>query len=103
VDHRADLYSLTMVIIFGLTGQVPFGGGTVESVLARQTLGQLPDLSAIRPEIPEELVRVLVRGAAHDPSARFPSVEAYAEALEKAVRPRAGTPLRLIRRMFGAN
>jgi serine/threonine-protein kinase len=102
VDHRADLYSLTMVIIFGLTGQVPFGGGTAESVLARQTVGQLPDLTALQPDIPDELVRVLLRGAAQDPAARFPSVDAYAEALERAVRRRDRNPWRLIGRMFGA-
>jgi serine/threonine-protein kinase len=103
VDHRADLYSLTMVIIFGLTGQVPFGGGTVESVLARQTMGQLPDLSALRPDLPEALIGVLVRGAAQLPEARFPSVQAYVEALERAVRRPEGTPLGWMRRMFGAN
>jgi serine/threonine-protein kinase len=100
VDHRADLYSLTMVIIFGLTGQVPFGGGSVQSVLARQTMGQLPDLSAARPDVPDELVRVLVRGAAQNPADRFPSVRDYAEALERAVRRGAASPLRFFRRMF---
>jgi serine/threonine-protein kinase len=101
VDHRADLYSLTMVIIYALTGKLPFGGGTIESVLARQTVGDLPDPRDVRPDIPDELLRVLERGAARDPQARFPSADAYADALERAVRRWRGSPLRVLRRIFG--
>ena len=64
VDHRADLYSLTLVALYGLTGRLPFGGGSIESVLARQTLGELPDVRSVRPDVPGELIRVLARGAA---------------------------------------
>jgi serine/threonine-protein kinase len=103
VDHRADLYSLTMVIIYALTARLPFGGGTIESVLARQTTGQLPDLPAVRPDVPDELVRVLERGAARDPGDRFASAEAYAEAWEQAVRRSRVSPMRAIRRLFGAH
>jgi serine/threonine-protein kinase len=101
VDYRADLYSLTMVMIYALTARLPFGGGSVESVLARQTTGRLPDLAASRSDIPDELIRVLERGAARDPADRFDSAEAYAKALEDAVRRWRGSPMRVIRRMFG--
>jgi serine/threonine-protein kinase len=100
VDHRADLYSLTMVIIYALTGKLPFGGGSIESVLARQTLGEIPDLRTARPEVPDELVRVLVRGAARDPKDRFESAVAYAEEMERAVRRWRGNPMRVLREMF---
>jgi serine/threonine-protein kinase len=103
VDHRADLYSLTMVIMYALTAQPPFGGGSIESVLARQTLGHLPDLTSRRPDVPEELIRVLERGAARDPEQRFPSGEDYLVELDRAMRRWQGNPMRVIRRMFGGD
>jgi serine/threonine-protein kinase len=98
VDHRADLYSLTLVTLYGLTGRLPFGGGSVESVLARQTLGELPDVRAVRPDVPGELLRVLERGGAREPAGRFPSAEAYEEALEEALRVERLGPLKFFRR-----
>jgi serine/threonine-protein kinase len=103
VDNRADLYSLTLVMIFGLLGHLPFGGGSIESVLARQTLGELPNLRAERGDIPDALARVLVRGAARDPEDRFPSAEDYAGALERAMRRWRGNPVRILRWMLGGN
>ncbi|MDH3495530.1 MAG: serine/threonine-protein kinase [Gemmatimonadota bacterium] len=101
VDNRADLYSLTMVAIFGLMGRLPFGGGTIESVLARQALGEVPNVRAHRADVPEELARVLTRAAARDPDERFESAEAYAEALERALRRWRFNPRRLVRRLLG--
>jgi serine/threonine protein kinase len=98
VDHRADLYSLTLVTLYSLTGRLPFGGGSVESVLARQTLGELPDVRAVRPDVPGELLRVLARGGAREPAARFPSAEAYEDALEEALRVERLGPLKFFRR-----
>jgi serine/threonine protein kinase len=98
VDHRADLYSLTLVTLFSLTGRLPFGGGSIESVLARQTMGELPDIRALRPDVSGELVRVLARGAAREPKDRFPSAEAYEAALDEALRAERLGPLKFIRR-----
>src|SRR5690606_15207923 len=61
VDQRSDLYSLAAVAVYALLGSSPFPGYTPEQVLARQTTNQLPDLRQARPDLPEELVEVLVR------------------------------------------
>jgi len=98
VDHRADLYSLTLVALYGLTGQLPFGGGSIESVLARQTMGELPDVRSHRADVPGELIRVLARGAAREPADRFPSAEAFEDALEDALRAERLGPLKFFRR-----
>ncbi len=101
VDHRADLYSLTLCAYFALTGSSPFGGGSATSILARQSVGTLPDLAARRRDIPADLVRVLAEGAARLPSERFESAEAYANALTQSLRPGWMKPLRWLRRAFG--
>ncbi len=98
VDHRADLYSLTLVALYGLTGHLPFGGGSIESVLARQTMGELPDVRSHRADVPGELIRVLARGAAREPADRFPSAEAFEDALEDALRAERLGALKFFRR-----
>ena len=100
VDGRTDLYSLTLAAYYALTGELPFGAGTVESVLARQTAGRLPDLAAARPDIPDAVVRVLSKGAAQLPEDRWASAEEYARALNDAAGPARGPFSRLLRKLF---
>ena len=86
VDRRADLYSLSVVAFFTLTGTSPFAAPTVEAVVARQAAGQLPDLKHLRPDVPAGLAQILARGAARHPGERFDSAQAYRKALGNAVR-----------------
>ena len=87
VDHRADLYAISAVTLFALTGLPPFGGGSVEAILARQTMGRLPDLKAFRDDVPEGLLEIIARGAARMPGDRFPSAAAYMTALQRKLQP----------------
>lgn len=87
VDHRADLYALGCVGFFVLSGQSPFGGGAPEVIIARQTLGQLPDLEAVRDDVPRDLIDVLTRAAARRPEDRFSTAKAFREELEDSLRP----------------
>lgn len=84
VDVRADIYSLAVVAIFALTGRSPFGGGPVESIVARQAAGQLPDLRTARPGLPRRLRNVLTRAASRDPNDRYASAQAFREAVRTA-------------------
>jgi hypothetical protein len=52
----------------------------------------------VRPDVPGELLRVLERGGAREPAGRFPSAEAYEEALEEALRVERLGPLKFFRR-----
>ena len=98
VDARADLYSLSLVISYVLTGEPPFGGGSIESILARKTRGDLPEIGDARDDVPAALIDVLRNGAARDPANRFPSAHAYADALAGALRPRGRGPFGWLRR-----
>jgi serine/threonine-protein kinase len=94
VDQRTDLYSLTLTALFGLLGKSPFAGLPINAVLAQQAAGILPNVRETRPDVPESLLRVLRRGAARDPAARYPSAEEYLAAVETAIRRWRGSPLR---------
>ena len=87
VDHRADLYSLSLVSLYTLTGRLPFGTGSIESTLARQASGEIGDLDELRATVPSGLLRVLERGAARLPADRFASAEEYAQALRQTTLP----------------
>jgi serine/threonine-protein kinase len=101
VDHRTDLYSLTLVGLYALTGLLPFGTDPVESILARRAAGELPELDAARAGVPERLLRVLARAAARDPELRYASAAEYAEELRAAMRPVDGLFGGLVRRFIG--
>jgi serine/threonine-protein kinase len=100
VDRRSDLYSLTLATLFGLLGRSPFAGRSVTAILAQQSAGALPDVRAARDDVPEPLVRVLQRGAARDPTARFGSAEEYLAAVEAAIRRWRVSPFRWIDRLW---
>ncbi|HEX9579484.1 MAG TPA: serine/threonine-protein kinase [Gemmatimonadales bacterium] len=87
VDHRVDFYALACSAFFALTGRSPFGGGTVEAVIARQTVGSLPSLRDVRPDVPDAVMAVLQRAAARTPAERFATAEAFGAALDDAGRP----------------
>ncbi|HWP37758.1 MAG TPA: serine/threonine-protein kinase [Gemmatimonadales bacterium] len=94
VDTRVDFYALACSAYFALTGRSPFGGGAVEAVIARQTVGGIPDLRDTRPDVPEGLMRALARATARVPTDRFPSAASFAAAVQDAVRPWWRRPLK---------
>jgi len=100
VDHRADIYSLTLVALFALTGTLAYGGDPIESVLARRAAGELPELALLRADVPDRILRVLARGAARDPGARFQSAAEYTAALQSAIAPASGLA-GIVRRIIG--
>lgn len=101
VDLRSDLYSLSAVAFFALAGKPPFGGGSVESILARQASGILPDIREVRRDVPEAVLQVLRRGAARSPDQRYASADEYANALRSAMMRWKLSPATWIRRLLG--
>jgi len=84
VDQRSDLYSLAAVACFALLGRPPFSGSTVEQVLGRQTTNQLPPLREERPDLSEDLERVLARALHAEVEQRFPSAAEFLQAVNRA-------------------
>lgn len=87
VDLRADLYSLTLCAYFALTGTLPVTGRSAAAILAHHAVGKLPDLKALRRDLPPRLVTTLKKGAALDPADRFASAHEYSNAILSAVQP----------------
>ncbi len=84
VDGRTDQYSLACTFYEMVTGAPPFTGLTAPAVLANSLSGPRPKLSKIEPTTPAEAEPIVARALAADPANRFPSVGAFAAALEQA-------------------
>ena len=84
VDHRADLFSLGIVMHESLTGRSLFRGRDDAETMKRIKFAQVPDLSAIRRDVPEELADVIDAALEKDPERRYPSATELLVALERA-------------------
>jgi serine/threonine-protein kinase len=83
VDGRSDLYALGVVGYFALSGRLPYPATTLAELVERQLAGTPPPLATAAPHVPRALCRVIDRCLAGYPSARFPTGEELAEALEQ--------------------
>jgi hypothetical protein len=79
-DVRSDIWSLGTVLFELLTGRTPFTGSGSE-VIARVMVDPVPWPLHLRPEIPADLARVVLRALQRDPDERFQSMHEMAEAL----------------------
>ncbi|MDF3065205.1 MAG: Serine/threonine protein kinase [Polyangiaceae bacterium] len=87
VDFRSDIYQACAMLFAMLAGTDPFEGTTPRDVMKLVAKGRCKDLSALVPELPSELLQVVVDGMALRPQDRIQSAEELAERL----RPFAGS------------
>jgi serine/threonine protein kinase len=85
VDFRTDLYSLACVLYEMLAGDVPYTGSTAYAIIARAALGPVPQVRAVRDEVPEPLEALLTRNLSADRADRSPSASAFAASLEDSL------------------
>ncbi len=81
VDARTDVYALACVLYEMLAGEAPYGGPSLQAILAKQLSLPIPSVRVLRPETPEPVDRALTRALGRTPADRFASVRQFAEAL----------------------
>ena len=81
LDARADIYALGGMMYFALTGRPPFGGANPIAVMMAHVQDPIVPPSRHRPDLPEDLERVVLRCLEKQPGGRFPTVKALDEAL----------------------
>jgi eukaryotic-like serine/threonine-protein kinase len=71
VDQRSDIFSLGIVLFEMATGRRPFTGDSNVSVLSSVLKDTPPSVTALRPELPRELARIVKHCLAKDPEDRY--------------------------------
>ncbi|OGS20680.1 MAG: hypothetical protein A2252_04720 [Elusimicrobia bacterium RIFOXYA2_FULL_39_19] len=71
VDGRADLFSFGVMLFEMLSGEKPFNGDSIATLIYQIANEKHPDIKSIRPEIPDCLVTVIDKALQKDPNNRY--------------------------------
>ena len=91
IDHRADIYSLGVILFEMLTGKIPHDAESPFGIAFRRMSEPLPTPRSINPETPQGVERVVLKALASDPADRFETAGKMARALTRACAANAAT------------
>jgi len=83
VDGRSDLFSLGVVFFELLTGEKPFGGDSITTLMYNITNSPPPPLRDIAPAVPEFCESIIVRLLAKENDNRYQHGKELASDIEK--------------------
>ena len=92
LDARTDVYSLSLMTFEMLTGKLPFAGRTQQEMMIARLRSDPMTLRQARPDLgfTEAVERVLLKGMARDPDARYATAPEMAAALAQAASGKSG-------------
>lgn len=89
VDRRADLYSLGATLFFMLTGRVLFPDKQGRAAKLEAQWNEAPQpVRKLKPDVPEEVERIVARLLEKEPDDRFPTAREVAIALKPFAKPK---------------
>jgi serine/threonine-protein kinase len=71
VDARTDVWSLGAMLYEMIAGRRPFGGESLEAVVSAILTQEPEPLERIRPDVPEDLARIVERALIKNPAERY--------------------------------
>ncbi len=86
LDARSDLFSVGTVLYALLTDKLPFPGPSDQELLAQVSAADVPSPDKVRPELPKELCKLVLKAMAKKREARFASAQEMLGALEAVQR-----------------
>src|SRR5918911_1517908 len=84
-DARSDIYSLGVILFQMLSGEVPFKGSSIPSIMKKHLTEEPPAFTSLGVEISGEIDRVVRRALSKEPDNRPASVEEFVTELREAV------------------
>ena len=85
LDGRSDIYSLGCMLYEMITGEPPYVGKTVQAVIAKRFSDPVPSARRLRGTISPQLDDIISCALAKAPADRFPTADAFVEALAQAM------------------
>jgi serine/threonine-protein kinase len=84
-DRRCDVYSLGIILYEMLTGDVPFKGSNIPSIMKKHLMTPPPSIAVPGSGVSPEVEKVVHRALEKQPEMRTASVEEFIAELEQAV------------------
>jgi len=81
VDAGVDIYAVGVMLYEAVTGQLPFTGSSYYEVLLKVLAEPFPSARAARPDLPEELERIIGKACARRREDRYRDAGEFADAL----------------------
>ncbi|MEP7028085.1 MAG: protein kinase [Candidatus Eisenbacteria bacterium] len=90
VDGRCDLYALALITYEMISGNMAFASTSSDRLLREKLLGTPTPLHVVRPTVPPDLDRAILRGLAATPADRQATVAEFVRECGEALRAQAG-------------
>ena len=74
-DHRSDLYAMGLILYETVTGDVPFTGESTLQVMYQRLKDDPANPKILHPELPNHLVRIILRCLERDPERRYQTAQ----------------------------
>ena len=84
IDHRADIYSLGVMLFELVSGEPPFQAESNMALFLKHLNQSPPSLAKMGVDVPKLLVQIIERALAKEPHERFQQVEEMASAIALA-------------------
>ncbi len=82
---RSDVYSLGVVLFHLVTGGYPVRAESPLDLSERYAHGERVPLADLRPDLPDDFIRIVERASEPDPERRYPTVAAVKDALSRTL------------------